>query len=108
MCAPRRDLVCAPPPASGTQNFELRVIKFFAVNKSAPQLPFQIEDAARPDTAFEGKEGEEARVPPVVACACASVCVFVDIWLSCVLERACASVCVRVRVRVLSWLCGSV
>lgn len=35
------------PPAP--QNFELHVAKLFIVSKAAPQLPFQLEDASRPE-----------------------------------------------------------
>jgi len=56
------EVVAAPAPITSTsqQNFELRISKFFTISKAAPQLPFQLEDASRPDSFFEGKEEDES------------------------------------------------
>lgn len=52
-------LVLHSPVVLVAQNFELHISKFFVISKAAPQLPFQLEDAARPE--------EEVRSP--VLCA---------------------------------------
>ena len=49
--------VCAPVLCCPSQNFEIRVQTFFTISKAALVLPFQLEDASRPDTAFETKVG---------------------------------------------------
>ena len=44
-----------------SQNFEIRVAKFFTISKAALILPFQLEDASRPDTAYDTKEEDDVR-----------------------------------------------
>jgi len=53
-------LVCAAKVDSTSQkDVELGVLKVFCVSSSTPQLPFQIEDASRPE--IEGAEEDESR-----------------------------------------------
>ncbi len=49
-----------------SQNFEIRVAKFFTISKAALILPFQLEDASRPDTAYDTKEEDDVRGGGVV------------------------------------------
>ena len=86
------------------QNFELRITKFFTISKAAPELPFQLEDASRSDTCFEGKEEDEdvrvgccgnCAVTTVVFCYRHAFCACAwtgDCCRCCVCARRCAQV----------------
>eukprot|EP00958_Prasinococcus_capsulatus_P028663 scaffold7196_cov403-Prasinococcus_capsulatus_cf.AAC.4 len=42
--------------STSQQDVELRVLRVYSVSKSTPDLPFQLEDAARSETAYAGEE----------------------------------------------------
>jgi len=54
--------VDVPVESCTVKNYELRVTKFFVVSQAVPRLPFELEDAQRPDTGDEDNEVEENSV----------------------------------------------
>eukprot|EP00002_Diphylleia_rotans_P017779 TRINITY_DN344_c0_g1_i1.p1 TRINITY_DN344_c0_g1~~TRINITY_DN344_c0_g1_i1.p1 ORF type:complete len:662 (+),score=216.02 TRINITY_DN344_c0_g1_i1:58-2043(+) len=52
-------VAAAKVESTSQKDIELSVIKIFAISNAVPQLPFQIEDAARPE--IEGQEEDESR-----------------------------------------------
>ncbi|RKP10892.1 hypothetical protein THASP1DRAFT_27315 [Thamnocephalis sphaerospora] len=58
------EVVKAPEPIRSctVQDAELHILSLFVESEAAPQLPFSIEDASRPDTEFEREDAQFSRV----------------------------------------------